>query len=418
MRKRMLSFGLVALVGTATVFNPLTQNMAYANTGLEQKKENIKNERSDVDTNIKKKQSELSNLEDKQKVLDNEVMELDMEMTDTNEQIRQLQTEMDETQQKIKELKVEIAELKERIKKRNAILKEKALALQESGSEVEYIEVLLGAKDFSDFVSRVSAVSTMAEADNEILKAHEEDKKTLEENETELNNELKNLETGLADLESLKQELKVQIAKKNKLINQVKERQQDTEASIYELEDEANFLKEQESAIQSEMDRQEQLERAKNSTPTVTNKVSTKTNITNKASTKTNITSGNFMWPAKGTFTSGYGSRWGKLHAGIDLANPAADVPIVAAADGTVIRSYYSSSYGNVVFVSHNIEGKVYTTLYAHMDSRLVSNGQSISKGQQIGYMGNTGRSTGKHLHFEIHDGAWKNPINPMQFLK
>ncbi|USK67770.1 M23 family metallopeptidase [Peribacillus frigoritolerans] len=124
------------------------------------------------------------------------------------------------------------------------------------------------------------------------------------------------------------------------------------------------------------------------------------------------------MWPAKGTFTSGYGSRWGKLHAGIDLANPAANVPIVAAADGTVIRSYYSSSYGNVVFVSHNIEGKVYTTLYAHMESRLVSNGQSISKGQQIGYMGNTGRSTGKHLHFEIHDGAWKNPINPMKFLE
>lgn len=418
MRKRMLSFGLVALVGTATIFNPFTQNMAYANTGLEQKKENIKNERYNVDTNIKKKQSELSNLEDKQKVLDNEVMELDMEMSDTNEQIRQLQTEMDETQQKIKKLKVEIAELKERIKKRNAILKEKALALQESGGEVEYIEVLLGAKDFSDFVSRVSAVSTMAEADNEILKAHEEDKKILEESETELNNELKNLETGLADLESLKQELEVQIAKKNKLINQVKERQQDTEASIYELEDEANFLKEQESAIQSEMDRQEQLERAKNSTRTVTNKVSTKTDITNKASSKPNITSGNFMWPAKGTFTSGYGSRWGKLHAGIDLANPAADVPIVAAADGTVIRSYYSSSYGNVVFVSHNIEGKVYTTLYAHMDSRLVSNGQSISKGQQIGYMGNTGRSTGKHLHFEIHDGAWKNPINPMQFLK
>ncbi|MFK9120371.1 murein hydrolase activator EnvC family protein [Peribacillus frigoritolerans] len=418
MRKRLLSFGLVALVGTATIINPFTQNMAYANTGLEQKKENIKNERSDVDADIKKKQSELSNLEDKQKVLDNEVMELDMEMTDTNEQIRQLQSEMDETKQKIKELKAEIAELKERIKKRNAILKEKALALQESGGEVEYIEVLLGAKDFSDFVSRVSAVSTMAEADNEILKAHEEDKKTLEESETELTNELKDLETGLADLESLKQELKEQIAKKNKLINQVKERQQDTEASIYELEDEANFLKEQESAIQSEMDRQKQLERAKISTPTVTNKVSTKTDISNKASSKSNITSGNFMWPAKGTFTSGYGSRWGKLHAGIDLANPAADVPIVAAADGTVIRSYYSSSYGNVVFVSHNIEGKVYTTLYAHMDSRLVSNGQSISKGQQIGYMGNTGRSTGKHLHFEIHDGAWKNPINPMQFLK
>ncbi|MCM3164338.1 M23 family metallopeptidase (plasmid) [Metabacillus sp. B2-18] len=123
------------------------------------------------------------------------------------------------------------------------------------------------------------------------------------------------------------------------------------------------------------------------------------------------------MWPAKGTFTSGYGARWGRLHAGVDLANSADNVPIVASADGTVIRSYYSSSYGNVVFISHNINGKIFTTLYAHMDSRLVSSGQSVSKGQQIGYMGNTGRSTGKHLHFEIHDGAWKNPINPMKYL-
>lgn len=129
-------------------------------------------------------------------------------------------------------------------------------------------------------------------------------------------------------------------------------------------------------------------------------------------------TGGNFMWPAKGAFTSGYGPRWGKLHAGIDIANASSDVPIVAAAEGAVIRSYYSSSYGNAVFISHNIDGQVYSTVYAHMDSRLVSSGQSVSKGQQIGFMGNTGQSTGKHLHFEIHQGAWKNPVNPMKYLQ
>ncbi|WP_143118238.1 M23 family metallopeptidase, partial [Shouchella clausii] len=65
--------------------------------------------------------------------------------------------------------------------------------------------------------------------------------------------------------------------------------------------------------------------------------------------------------------------------------------PIVASASGTVIRSHYSSSYGNVVYISHNINGQVYTTLYAHMESRLVSAGQSVSKGQQIGTLGTTG---------------------------
>ena len=126
------------------------------------------------------------------------------------------------------------------------------------------------------------------------------------------------------------------------------------------------------------------------------------------------------MWPAKGSFTSPYGSRWGKLHAGIDVANRASNVPIVASASGTVIRSNYSSSYGNVVYVLHRIDGKVFTTLYAHMEARHVSAGQSVSKGQQIGIMGNTGRSTGKHLHFEIHNGAWNgqaNAVNPLKYL-
>ncbi|MED4360541.1 M23 family metallopeptidase, partial [Geobacillus stearothermophilus] len=66
-------------------------------------------------------------------------------------------------------------------------------------------------------------------------------------------------------------------------------------------------------------------------------------------------------------------------------------------------RSYYSSSYGNVIFVSHVINGQTYTTVYAHLEARLVGEGQHVRKGQVIGYMGNTGNSTGPHLHFELH---------------
>lgn len=93
-------------------------------------------------------------------------------------------------------------------------------------------------------------------------------------------------------------------------------------------------------------------------------------------------------------------------------------VPIYAAADGVVIRSYYSTSYGNAVFISHSINGQIYTTVYAHMRNREVSEGQVVSKGQQIGLMGNTGRSYGQHLHFELHRGEWNlsktNAINPV----
>ena len=89
----------------------------------------------------------------------------------------------------------------------------------------------------------------------------------------------------------------------------------------------------------------------------------------------------------------------------------------MAAADGVVNRSYTSSSYGNAIMISHSINGQTYTTVYAHLSSRSVGNMQAVSKGQVIGYMGNTGDSFGQHLHFELHRGAWNaaksNAINP-----
>nr|WP_249292567.1 M23 family metallopeptidase [Metabacillus flavus] len=107
-----------------------------------------------------------------------------------------------------------------------------------------------------------------------------------------------------------------------------------------------------------------------------------------------------------------------KLHGGVDIAN--GNVPVHAAASGTVIRSSYSSSWGNVVFISHVINGKNYTTIYAHLDSSSVHSGQSVSQGQQIGIMGTTGGSTGTHLHFEVHPGGYTgkgSADNPRKYL-
>jgi murein DD-endopeptidase MepM/ murein hydrolase activator NlpD len=134
------------------------------------------------------------------------------------------------------------------------------------------------------------------------------------------------------------------------------------------------------------------------------------------------VTSGGFMRPCIGTITSKFGKRWGRFHYGIDIAAPGR-VPIVAAADGVVSRSYYSSTYGEVIMIRHNIGGKIYETVYAHMrkGSRKYKAGQHVKKGAIIGYMGNTGRSTGQHLHFEIHVGGWNtrksNAVDPLQFI-
>jgi len=108
------------------------------------------------------------------------------------------------------------------------------------------------------------------------------------------------------------------------------------------------------------------------------------------------------------------------MHWGVDLVKKG-NVPIVSAADGVVIRAYQSSSYGNVVYITHNIDGKTFTSVYAHMKSFQVSSGQTVSKGQQIGVMGNTGQSFGQHLHFELHAGQWNqsksNAVNPAKYI-
>lgn len=116
---------------------------------------------------------------------------------------------------------------------------------------------------------------------------------------------------------------------------------------------------------------------------------------------------GGCIWPARGTVTSGFGYRWGRLHAGVDVAAPTG-TPIWATKDGTVIFSGVQSGYGNVIILSH---GSGLTTLYGHQSRLAASNGQDVRQGEVIGYVGSTGRSTGPHVHFETrYDGSPRDP--------
>jgi len=144
------------------------------------------------------------------------------------------------------------------------------------------------------------------------------------------------------------------------------------------------------------------------------------TTVTTTPGTGGKVTNSNgFIRPCEGVVTSEMKQRWGRAHEGLDIAK-AGTVPIKAAASGTVSKSYVSASYGEVIFIVHNINGKTYETVYGHMrkGSRRFKVGDKVAQGTQIGLMGNTGRSTGQHLHFEIHNGRWKNPVNPRNFIK
>lgn len=120
-----------------------------------------------------------------------------------------------------------------------------------------------------------------------------------------------------------------------------------------------------------------------------------------------------WIWPTKGMFSSGYGWRWGRMHKGIDLANNVG-TPIVAAKAGRITFSGWDDGgYGYKVLIEH-ADGSF--SLYAHNSRLAVRVGQLVEQGDLISYMGSTGRSTGPHLHFEIHPPG-RGAINPMQFL-
>lgn len=123
------------------------------------------------------------------------------------------------------------------------------------------------------------------------------------------------------------------------------------------------------------------------------------------------------IWPVYGEVTSGFGWRispWGigsEFHQGMDIAN-GMGTPIVATADGKVVRSEWSEGYGNVVQIDH---GNGVATVYGHNSSIIIKAGQSVKKGQIISYLGNTGKSTGPHVHYEVrvNDTA----VDPLSFM-
>jgi murein DD-endopeptidase MepM/ murein hydrolase activator NlpD len=121
--------------------------------------------------------------------------------------------------------------------------------------------------------------------------------------------------------------------------------------------------------------------------------------------------SGDLIYPINGTFTSPFGMRWGRLHAGVDLAAPSG-TPIRAAASGRVILMAPTGGYGNYTCVDH---GKSISTCYAHQSRFGTSRGASVKQGEVIGYVGNTGHSFGAHLHFEVRING--RPVDPMGYL-
>ncbi|KWW20830.1 peptidase M23 [Peribacillus simplex] len=454
MKKNIIAMNASIMIGLGSLL-AVPSVHAESISDLEKQKESIQEKRSGVESNISDTEKKIDNLQDKQMTAEEQIDAIEAKIAESTKKIDAKNAEITQTKDEIEALKKEIKVLKERIAKRNEVLKERALSFQETGGDVNYLEVLFGSSSFGDLVDRVGAVATIAEADRDILKQHELDKKDLEEKQNAVETKLASLEVAKAELLEIQKQQKQQKQEKDALVKQLKEQTKKHEDEKMGLEEEKANLSAQEKAIKSaislEHQRLAELEAARKkaaaeakkraeqeaaqaaakaasqaseskqqSSPAPSAKSSSAPAPSSHVSEVPAVSSGTFTRPSAGYVSSTMGERWNKQHAGIDIA-ASGTVPVVAAADGVVSRSYHSSTYGNVVFVTHSIGGQQWTTVYAHLRSRQVSEGAVVAKGQQVGIMGNTGHSFGQHLHFELHKGAWNysksNAVNPLNYI-
>lgn len=382
----------------------LVPSISFAESKYKNEINRIEAKKSDVNKQTNDSKMKIKELIKQQEEILNELEKIDKVITTTKNEIRVKEESVKVTKEEIKEIQIQIKEIQIRIDQRQEILDDRMRSLQKSGGNISYLDVIFGANSFGDLVQRINAVGTIMNADKEIMQEQKEDLETVDKKKNDVDTKKDNLESDIARLQKINKDLNKKVADKNKLGLDLKKQQHDEEQDVLSLEEQNQLLKEQEKAMKALLN-----------APKINSSNGTSSGLPA-------VSSGNFTRPAAGYISSGFGYRSfdNELHAGIDIVKKGT-VPVVSAANGVVIRAYKSSSYGNAVFISHNIDGKVFTTVYAHMNSYSVSAGQTISKGQQIGFMGNTGESFGQHLHFELHAGQWNqaksNAVDPEKYI-
>ena len=252
--------------------------------------------------------------------------------------------------------------------------------------QINYLDVLLGAKDFNDFVSRMDILKKILAYDNALIQGTKVDREALRKAKEQL-------ELDRAKIVELR---KLAAAKREQVAARRQERRGVLNAATYERETAEQAYRE---LIETSRQIEQMIKRIQSGDKNVGGSTGTMT------------------WPAEGEITSPFGWRvhpiFGtqRLHTGIDIGADYGDA-IRAADGGVVIHSDWMGGYGNAVIIDH---GNGISTLYAHNSQLLVSEGQTVAKGQTVARCGSTGYSTGPHLHFEV----WQNgsPVNPLNYL-
>lgn len=338
---------------------------------------------------------------------------LKTQMSLTEEDIEATETVIVRLADEIETKEEEIVVAQEELDEKTEIFETRMRVMYENGNDISYLDVILGSNSFGEMLSRMEIVSEVMESDKKVVSDFKEAKQRLEDAKAEL-------EQDKADQEEYKSTLE---SKYDALVSQKQEVQKLTD----KLESDRDQAQKEEDELEAEQERisdeiaeisRREAEAAKKAAEEAAKKKQQSSNSGSSGGSSSggSVSASGMVWPApSGSAGSGYGWRihpiYGtrKFHKGTDIPAPGGS-PVLAAKAGTVVQSYYSSSYGNYIVISH---GGGMMTAYAHLSSRLVSAGASVSAGQQIGKVGSTGNSTGNHLHFEVYiNGSTVNPMN------
>ncbi|MBR6012716.1 MAG: peptidoglycan DD-metalloendopeptidase family protein [Selenomonadaceae bacterium] len=304
------------------------------------------------------------------------------------------QNALDETVERLEENSLKLLETQRDLEKKHKVLEKRVRDIYING-QISYIDVLFGAKDFSDFLTRMDLLKRVIMQDSSLVSEVLDYQKEIIEIAKKLEADKKIQEELTAKAELAKNIKLEKVAKQQALIDrmnndkEVYDRQyaemMAASAEVAKLIEQKRY-REQVAAIQSQY----------------TGNISG---------------SGTMIWPVSGEITSPFGWRTHPIfgsqifHSGMDIG---ADygVPIVAAQSGVVIESGWIGGYGNTIMIDH---GGGVVTLYGHNQSLAVDVGQTVSQGQVIAYCGSTGNSTGPHCHFEVRLNG--EPVSPYNYL-
>lgn len=378
-------------------------------------------EKKTLENDLQKAKELIDSLKGSKEDIQSEVEKLDKQLNEISGKVKELESRLSKKRQEIADTESALNKAKEQEKKQYRNMKKWIQFMYENG-QTSYVEMLLSADSFTDFLNAVEYITQISQYDRKMLKEYQNMQVTIADTQ-------KTLETDYASLQSLQAKVQeekqavaaLESAKKGEL-NDVADDLTDaqTVAKAYEAEIQAqNEVIAQIQAAQkraAEQQAAQQQAQAAEENQGATDAAGENQNTAQNTTPSGNGQStGSMMWPCPSSkrVTSDYGPRTSPTngassnHKGIDIG-AAYGADIVAADGGTVLVATYSSSGGNYVIIDH---GGGLCTVYMHASSLTVSAGQTVSKGQVIAKVGSTGISTGNHLHFGVTlNGVYVSP--------